>query len=416
MRLTKEQNRLALLEYERQAAQIGASAKRQLEDVKRTKLQEGWPLNDPKFFASCAFVYVQRTPDYLWARAMSLLEVAEHAGLLGDNECFEDLLKEVRSTARKLGDKGRESSLGDPFGDFSKIIQKTLSEALPQIEKEIERRHLVAQSNVPRPQVEEKHSPTWVLTLHGIRTRGVWQKNIVPALNSAGFSTVPLDYGSFWALQLLVPRLRAHKVEWFKQEYTRHVMEKGAVPSIVAHSFGTYIVARALVRYPEICFERIIFAGSIVPRDFPWADHIPSQVTAVLNDCGDQDIWSAVAPWMIRDAGRSGKSGFLDTAEGKVINRTRPSFGHSDHFYNLNYIKSWVPFLQCGDVAKIPASSHSTRNVRFRVARVLVIVIILASLLGIPALRHQAVRFAKAATRVLHLGYLHGEPRTVARS
>jgi hypothetical protein len=73
MRLTREQNRLAILEYEKQAEQIGASAKRQLEDVKRAKLQEGWAPKDPKFFASCALVYVQRTPDYLWARAMSLL-------------------------------------------------------------------------------------------------------------------------------------------------------------------------------------------------------------------------------------------------------------------------------------------------------------------------------------------------------
>lgn len=403
MLLTKEQNRLALLEYERQGAQIGASAKRQLDEVKRAKQQEGWAPNDPKFFASCALVYMQRTPDYLWARAMSLLEVAEQAGLLGDKECFQDLLKQVRSAARKLGDKGRESSLGDPFGDFTKIIQKTLSESLPEIEKEIERRHLTAQSNAPRPQVAEKHSPTWVLTLHGIRTRGAWQKNLVPALNSAGFNTVPLDYGFFWALQLLLPCLRAHKVEWFRQEYTRHVMEKGAVPSIVAHSFGTYIVARALARYPEIRFERIIFAGSIVPRDFPWAEHIPSQVTALLNDCGDHDIWSAVAPWMIRDAGRSGKSGFLDIADGKVINRTRSSFGHSDHFYDLNYIKSWVPFLQSGNVELIPTSSHSTRNVRFKVMRAIVTVIIIVSILGIPALRNQTGRFAKVAARVLHL-------------
>jgi hypothetical protein len=143
--------------------------------------------------------------------------LAEHAGLLGDIECFEELLRQIRTTVRKLGDKGRESSLGDPFGDFSKIIQKTLSEALPAIEKEIERRHLIAQSNAPRPQEEEKQSQTWVLTLHGIRTRGTWQKELVPALNGAGFNTVPLAYGFFWALALLIPRLRARKVEWFRQ-------------------------------------------------------------------------------------------------------------------------------------------------------------------------------------------------------
>lgn len=44
-----------------------------------------------------------------------------------------------------------------------------------------------------------------VVSLHGIRTRGVWQKELVPALAIAGFIPYVLDYGHVGALELLLP-------------------------------------------------------------------------------------------------------------------------------------------------------------------------------------------------------------------
>src|SRR5688572_29881867 len=63
---------------------------------------------------------------------------------------------------------------------------------------------------------EAKARPqTIVASVHGIRTRGKWQKELVPVLSQAGFTPVPLDYGNFWALELLIPQFRRRKVEWF---------------------------------------------------------------------------------------------------------------------------------------------------------------------------------------------------------
>jgi len=339
MKLTNDQKRLAQLQFETNAKDIAASSQQELQDVKRMSFR--WEPNDPRFFAACSEVYAKNSPALLWARAMTLFEVAERANLLGDDECYHDLLKEIRSTAKSLGDSAPKSSLGDPWGDFSLIIQRSLIESLKEIESEIERRHL-AEAQQQIQLVDSKASKLWVMTLHGIKTRGTWQKDLVRTLNDAGFNSQPLDYGNFWALQLINPRSRAKKVEWFRDEYTRHVERTGSTPCIIVHSFGTYIVAHALKRYPEIQFQCVIFAGSIVARDFPCSRHIPFQLAVVLNDCGDRDIWSAIGPWMIKDVGQSGKSGFLDVAKGKVINRKRSSFGHSDHFYDLNFLKSWV--------------------------------------------------------------------------
>src|SRR4051794_37252344 len=62
---------------------------------------------------------------------------------------------------------------------------------------------------------------TILFSLHGIKTRGRWQKDVTPILGQAGFTVVPLDYGYFWALQLLSHRARRKKVDWFRDEYSR---------------------------------------------------------------------------------------------------------------------------------------------------------------------------------------------------
>jgi hypothetical protein len=117
------------------------------------------------------------------------------------------------------------------------------------------------------------------------------------------------------------------------------------VPSIIAHSFGTYIVAKAIEKYVEIRFDRVIFCGSIVRRDFDWDTKIKrGQVGAVLNEYGDKDMWVRLAQF-IPDLGPSGAFGFDHTGSG-VYQRRRPLFQHSDYFYPLNYRENWLPFLR----------------------------------------------------------------------
>ena len=76
-----------------------------------------------------------------------------------------------------------------------------------------------------------------VLSLHGIRTRGVWQKELAPVLAKYGFIPYPLDYGNFPAMFLLAPSLRQGKVEWLRQEYERIAREEQVNRlSIIAHT------------------------------------------------------------------------------------------------------------------------------------------------------------------------------------
>lgn len=225
-----------------------------------------------------------------------------------------------------------------------------------------------------------------LMSIHGIETRGAWQKELQASCDQAqaGLQHRPLDFDLFRALSLLIPSQRARKVEWFLQTYTRIVKEEqlgDALPSIIAHSFGSYIVAKAMERYPEVRFDRIILCGSIVRRDYPWASRFQQgQVRRVLNDFGRRDIWVRVAETVIEDAGSSGYRGFDDTAEPALIQRRHETWRHSDYFYPLNYDRNWIPFLvgaRDPDTGDQPGKRRT--NWRFRILQLVLLAVLVGA-------------------------------------
>src|SRR5579872_3702229 len=111
-----------------------------------------------------------------------------------------------------------------------------------------------------------------VISIHGIRTTGAWQKQIASLVSEQGWIYYPLDYGFFPFLLFSVPWIRQSRVEWFRKELNNIKMQyPGVQPSVVAHSNGTYIVSEALNKYPALKLDKIILCGAIVRRNFDWA-------------------------------------------------------------------------------------------------------------------------------------------------
>ncbi len=193
-----------------------------------------------------------------------------------------------------------------------------------------------------RTQTASRH----VFLLHGIKTRGKWQKDVSPLLSAHGLIPVPLDYGQFGALHLAWPPVRKKKRQWLLEEFARECDRLGCQsPSIIAHSFGCYLVVCLMKKYSQVCFDRIIFCGSIVHPAYPWAALAArGQVKSVLNQYGGADFWAWVVQWAVRDAGPSGYSGFSEPAS-IMHQQNNPEFAHSDYFFDLNYNENWIPFL-----------------------------------------------------------------------
>lgn len=188
------------------------------------------------------------------------------------------------------------------------------------------------------------------MSAHGIRTHGRWQKELSDQLSKHSFLVDTFDYGYFSIFQFLLPSERKKKVEQFRQWYFQKLKEidpkrKGIRPSIVVHSFGTYILGECLRKYADVKFDKVILCGSILPPSFEWHEILErNQVWRIRNDYGLKDIWVKLVGWFVSNSGDSGARGFrfvsptLDQAYFKL-------HGHSDYFTENHIVNCWIPFL-----------------------------------------------------------------------
>lgn len=185
-----------------------------------------------------------------------------------------------------------------------------------------------------------------VISLHGIRTRGVWQNDLVPELALAGLVPYVLDYGQFGALHSARRRSLDAQVEWLVREYDRITADTGcARPSVIAHSFGTLQLGRLLQKYDHVIFDKVILAAGILPISYPWAKMLAKhRVAWVVNDYGGNDLWPKLARYVIRFAGECGAARFSDTHRG-LHQVEHPHHGHSDYFSQGNFRHHWIPTL-----------------------------------------------------------------------
>jgi Effector-associated domain 1/Carboxypeptidase regulatory-like domain len=191
-----------------------------------------------------------------------------------------------------------------------------------------------------------------ICPLHGIRTLAVWQKGLSDLASSHGWAC-RLDrwsYGRFSLPAFLTPWTREAKLNWLRRQYDaethdrRLLIENGQAPSVVAHSFGTYILGYTLLRFDFVRFNKVILCGSILPRDFPWDKLIErGQVQAVRNEYGVRDPWVKRVSCFVRGTGPSGASGF--TCKHDRLEQEEFEYDHGDYFGIDHMEDRWIPFL-----------------------------------------------------------------------
>jgi hypothetical protein len=212
-----------------------------------------------------------------------------------------------------------------------------------------------------------KPSTKVICPLHGIRTLAVWQKGLSDLAGSQGW-VCRLDrwsYGRFSLVAFLTPWSREAKLVWLGRQYDAEIndrrlrIDEGQAPSVVAHSFGTYILGYTLLRYDFIRFDKVILCGSILPVDFPWDKLIErGQVQAVRNEFGVRDPWVKRVRWFVRGSGPSGASRF--TCEHDRLEQEEFEYDHGDYFGIGHMEDRWIPFLN----KPLPEISRSKDSAR----------------------------------------------------
>jgi O-acetyl-ADP-ribose deacetylase (regulator of RNase III) len=194
-----------------------------------------------------------------------------------------------------------------------------------------------------------------VVLVHGIRTAAGWRERIGNELEKADSSLtpIPIGYEFFDVVRFLTPfgpwRRAAAETVWTKMKsvYENPNIER---VSIIAHSFGTWIVGHILATH-TVKFHRVILCGSVLDTDYDW-NRVHQKIQApvfadapnvkVVNDCGTRDFWPIFAKFATWGYGVAGRWGFQHAL---VKDRFHHPLKHSGFFEPGFATEHWVPVL-----------------------------------------------------------------------
>lgn len=218
----------------------------------------------------------------------------------------------------------------------------------------LNRRSPGAQTEVDRTTEVDVVENRIIILLHGIRTFGDWQNRVSSILDNEipGVQVHIYKYGYFSTFAFLIPMLRNLVIRRFRRYLKNRIPRSGQTRvDIVAHSFGTYVIARALSGLPpneRPKIHTLLLCGSVLKQLFPWDELVGPNLSVIriINDCGTRDRWPVVAQLLVFGMGISGRRGFAGatgTAVG-IVNRFFP-VEHSGFFTDEFMKENWLPLF-----------------------------------------------------------------------
>ncbi len=205
---------------------------------------------------------------------------------------------------------------------------------------------------------KEKEPPTkLVITVHGIRTAGLWQRKLEDKINEGckGVVSEHFEFKNISSFKLLNPLSRLKISSNFTGQL-RELLNKHPNSEIYffSHSFGTYLLAKALENLtpentPQI--KSVVLAGSVLKRTYQW-HKVKSKlsITTLVNDCGVDDKILLLSELFAVGLGMAGRVGFDSFKSVGTINRQHFG-GHS--FFEKNedfYDRYWLPLISYDSV------------------------------------------------------------------
>ena len=142
----------------------------------------------------------------------------------------------------------------------------------------------VLKQNEEQPFSINRKIKSIVFVLHGIRDLGEWSSKFEKEIRSKLVDNVAIvspRYGYLGMGPFLLPEVRKKYVRWLMDEYTETLARYPEVDHLhiyfFGHSNGTILLADALETYTSMLVSRVVFAGSVVPRDYDWVKVLENQ-------------------------------------------------------------------------------------------------------------------------------------------
>ncbi len=194
-----------------------------------------------------------------------------------------------------------------------------------------------------------------IVTIHGIRTGNTnrwderFQKLVKEELSHKNYEVKIFDYSYFNMLQFGNRWSRNNAICKFYKFYDENFDPENP-PSVVAHSFGTYILFKTLNKHKHIKFDKIIFCGSILSSKINWRKILElGQFNTLYNHHGWNE-WFLIGSKVItlsRFCGHAGKKGFKDIPPkfiSRIINEDY-NYNHGDYFLKSGMKANWLKYF-----------------------------------------------------------------------
>ncbi|MFV8801831.1 DUF6932 family protein [Yersinia sp. LJYL362] len=211
--------------------------------------------------------------------------------------------------------------------------------------------------------VDLNEAPGVLVTIHGIMTHAEWNANLIPIASSQGWIVAPYIYGYTTPDILLNKGKRKEAVDAFRDwiySIKQDFCQNGEQISVIAHSFGTYLVGAYLdgfEEFPPVNFNTLILTGSILNEDYDWESCAGYKVARVRNEIAPNDQWVSwmqrkPSEWLGLDPlfGQAGTKGF--TSQSRILTQpTNKIFDHNNVIKKDVITSMWMPFLSSNKYA-----------------------------------------------------------------
>lgn len=219
----------------------------------------------------------------------------------------------------------------------------------------------------------DHYEPNGILvTVHGLLSNAKWNMEISPIASSQNWIVAPYVYENNTPDLLVNSKKRASCINDFREWlYDIHERYDNAPVSVIAHSFGTYIVGsyiNGFDEYSPVQLNCAILTGSILTSNFNWEKHKGAKIARVLNEVAPNDQWVVHMPklkWLDNDPlfGNSGVTGF-ETKSSILTERRCEIFDHNNVIKRDVIEKYWLPFLMANrNAARVEGNEYVLRKV-----------------------------------------------------
>jgi hypothetical protein len=191
-----------------------------------------------------------------------------------------------------------------------------------------------------------------IVTIPGLLSKAAWNTEVGPVASSQKWIFAPFYY-DYNLPDLLINTAKRKKVvekfrDWIFDVHTRYE----SPISIIAHSFGTYIITSYIVGFEEylpVQLNTLILTGSIVNENFNWDAHRGNKISRVRNEIAPNDQWVKHMPkikWLDKDPlfGKSGVVGFSKKSP-ILFEFSNEIFDHNNVIKRDVIERYWFPFL-----------------------------------------------------------------------